>query len=724
MSSILFILCSLSFVGLLAVLIQSKTENIVEAFVIGAAYLFVAVGIVGAVYEMLHVPVFLFSICVGIGTFDAIFANIILSKRKQFVVIHKFEGRYLLSVIILTAFVLFMCLYHFGFNLKLTYGDVDAVRYFTSAMSIVKSHAVTGEFVTPLWISIFIQLIQPIQSEVFLYRGMILGNICMQILIVIFFFVLANKVNKNRNFINAVLAILFWCGYQLYILSYGTFLHWQDGILLIMFIQYHIMLIWEKKNNLRYGVISCLMGTFVLACCYPFFGIILIVLVMPEVIVWLCKVEDRKYIPKWEKIVFFAVMVVSVIVGSIFMKERIPDLRVLFYNFLLEGLAYKEPYMDFLFLIPILILYFFLMVKKQYTNNMVRTIFRMNIAAVLFIICWFLFYEKGYLSNYYLYRNYYVLWLLAWLATAQTVGLLLYEKQALLVRMYSILYGLCIMISVIGLDGRIYDYNPDLYLENPADRTMTPLYSFNFDNWSKRGRSILSSDMYNMFQYRIDNLKDDSVLMISSQWKVLESQWFEGICKLAKENKVVSIEDTSFVQIIENLETYQCGYVLIDKMDPILRSYLSIMNKYWTIEVETEEAVIYRQPKNGWQAVLAGLEKSEISVEFEDYVRKNYGYNNVMLLCEGDYGGQGNIDGYRAYVGEETLKYVGQFEPGTFVECTYVFNNDDVTYLSIYKDSELYLQNQQYFDAQKILFESDLAMIITYNGSGWMPSQQ
>ena len=70
------------------------------------------------------------------------------------------------------------------------------------------------------------------------------------------------------------------------------------------------------------------------------------------------------------------------------------------------------------------------------------------------------------------------------------------------------------------------------------------------------------------------------------------------------------------------------------------------------------------------------------------------------------------------------MEYVGKFEPETFLECTYIFNNDGVEYLSVYKDSELYLQNQQYFDSQKILFENDLAMIVTFNGTGWMPSQQ
>lgn len=726
MVSILFIVGSLLFIGSLSIIVSSKTENIVEAVIVATAYLFCIVGIIGAIYEVTQLPVYLPSICVGVGIVDIFFIAFIAVRRKQGHTVYQKEKndyRYLLSVCVLIGFVLFMCLYHFGINLKLTYGDVDAVRYFTSAMDIVKTHTISDEFVTPLWLSIFIQLIQPIQQEVFLYQGMILGHICMQMLIAVFFFILANKVNRHRNVINTIIAILFWCGYQLYILSYGTFLHWEDGILLIMFIIYHIMVIWEKKDNFKYGVISCLAGTLTLALCYPFFGIILIALVLPEFVAWMLKGEIRKRPPKWEKIALLILFVIGTIIGIVFMKERIPNLEALLYNFSSEGLAYKEPYMDFIFLIPIVILHFICMLQKQHEKVTSKILFRMNIAIIVFIICWYGIYAKGYLSNYYLYRNYYVLWLLTWLTTAQTIDLLLKRKQKLSVIMYAALYVFCILISVVQLDERIYKYNPDLYLNTPTDRTLTPLYSFNFKNWSTAGRSIISTDMYNMYQYRIDHLRDEWVPMLSSQWTEMESQWYDAICRLAEGNAIIKIELTSFVENVESLDNSTINYVLVDKTNPTFKEYLVAMDEYWDVETQTEDAVIYRRPANGWKGILNCFEKSDNSVEFENYARINYGYNNVMLICEGTYNGQGDVNEYRAYMGESTLQYVGQFDPETFIESTYMFNNDKVNYLALYRDSELYLENKQYFDSQKILFENDLGLIITYSGEGWMPNQ-
>lgn len=727
MVSILFIICSLLFIGSLSVIVSSKTENIVEAVIVATAYLFCIVGIIGAIYEVTHLPVYLPSICVGVGIFDIFFIAFIAVRRKQGHTVYqkvKNDYRYLLSVCVLIGFVLFMCLYHFGINLKLTYGDVDAVRYFISAMDIVKTKTVSGEFVTPLWISIFIQLIQPIQPEVFLYRGMVLGNICMQMLIGVFFFILVNKVNQHRNVINTIITILFWCGYQLYILSYGTFLHWEDGILLIMFIIYHIMVIWEKKDNFKYGVISCLAGTLTLALCYPFFGIILIALVLPEVVVWMLKDKNRKMIPKMEKIALLILFVIGAVIGIVFMKERIPNVEALLHNFSAEGLAYKEPFMDFIFFIPIVVLYFIFMIKNRYDDNIPRTIFRMNISVLVFMVCWFVFYAMGYLSNYYLYRNYYVVWIMAWLVVAQTIGILLERKQALLVGTYAVLYGLCIAISVIGLDEKIYRHNPDLYLDNPSCRTLTPLYSFNLSNWIEGGRNIISADMYDIYQYRIEYLKDEYVTMISSQWKTLEHQWYSGICYLTSGGDTPIIEQLSFIRITEWLDEAQINYILIDKSDQTLQNYSMFMNEYWNVEVENDAAIIYKRPKNGWSDIRNAFSKStKKSVELENYIRQNYGYNGAMLICEATYNGRGDVNEYRAYIGENSIDYVGKFSPESFVESTYVLNNDEVKYLTVYKDSMLYLYNQEYFFSQTVLYESDLAIVVTYSGDGWMPNQ-
>ena len=40
------------------------------------------------------------------------------------------------------------------------------------------------------------------------------------------------------------------------------------------------------------------------------------------------------------------------------------------------------------------------------------------------------------------------------------------------------------------------------------------------------------------------------------------------------------------------------------------------------------------------------------------------------------------------------------------------------------KDSEIYKQNQEYFDSKKILFENEAGKILAYSGTGWMPGEE
>ena len=91
MSSIIFIVCSLLFICSFSVIISEKTENIVEAAIVSAAYLFCSVGIIGAIYEVLHIPVYLPTISVGLGIVDFIFIIVIFKKRKANFIIPKMD---------------------------------------------------------------------------------------------------------------------------------------------------------------------------------------------------------------------------------------------------------------------------------------------------------------------------------------------------------------------------------------------------------------------------------------------------------------------------------------------------------------------------------------------------------------------------------------------------------------------------------------------------------
>ena len=79
---------------------------------------------------------------------------------------------------------------------------------------------------------------------------------------------------------------------------------------------------------------------------------------------------------------------------------------------------------------------------------------------------------------------------------------------------------------------------------------------------------------------------------------------------------------------------------------------------------------------------------------------------------------------YQIYVNQQPLGWLENLNPADFVSMTYQLNNDEVKYLVVLKDSEMYQQNREYFDSKEILFENEAGMLVTYTGTGWMPGEE
>jgi len=87
------------------------------------------------------------------------------------------------------------------------------------------------------------------------------------------------------------------------------------------------------------------------------------------------------------------------------------------------------------------------------------------------------------------------------------------------------------------------------------------------------------------------------------------------------------------------------------------------------------------------------------------------------------YGGQ--MAAYsEIYTGVGAHSWINGISAEEFVTYTYRLNNEEVEYLLVWKQSEFYQQNQEYFNRQEIVLETEACMLVHYIGDGWMPSQQ
>lgn len=700
---------------------RKSRENGIVLLVFGQIYLIITIGLGAAIYHLMKIAVNLLSVSIFVAAVDVILVGRIFVKKR----FAKLNWRLseAIGIVVLIVIVCTIAFIRFGTGLKLTYGDIDAARYFQQAVSVMNNEDVHGEFLSTLIQVIFISVCKPFLPAISYYKGLILSHIYMQVLNTCTFYVLISSVanrEKENKWINPVITLLYISGYQMYSFVYGTFIHATDGLLFVIFLVYYTIRLQKATiSNLR-GIVGLLFGTFGVLICYPFYMVIVVPIFLPEAILWISK--NFVKLKSKEKITLVTGIVFVTILGLFFAAQRIDhSAETLFENLRGDGLAYKEPYMDFIFFIPVMIVYVGLMrkTKKEY-----RTILRMNICAIGFTVAWFGLYMNDYLSSYYYYRMYYVLWLMAWLMVGHTVKILWAEKQKMYVEAYTVLYGLAIITSIFGINEKLWKEKSEMFLVKENNFSLCPLYAFNYQTITGEYKEAISEAEFGLYGYVIDNLGQVEVSMISSFYTTMQSSWYIGITGIDKMNISFQLDSASLMTIFDMLDHYYgTKYILIEKSDGECMKYYDNVFSKLNLETENVAGYVFYKSEGSWTELIHNMPESTTElVELFEYVRTTFHVSSVQLVCEGELAA--NILQYGAFAGEGALTYAGNISPEDFIPMTYRFNIDEVEYMTVLKDSQMYLQNQEYFDAQEILFENEAGMVITHAGTGWMPSEQ
>jgi hypothetical protein len=353
-----------------------------------------------------------------------------------------------------------------------------------------------------------------------------------------------------------------------------------------------------------------------------------------------------------------------------------------------------------------------------------RTIYRMVISGLVYMLFWAGLYVKGYLSPYYYYRNYAVMWALAWLMTAHVIHLLAEQKQQMLAVSYGGFYLLVILLSFGRVDTSIEEISQDFYSTSPSGRGMVPLYSANAQSLAEAGGSLIGEQMYDLLQYRIDEMEGEDVPLITAEWMQISSTWYQSVSLLSGGAAQIFYTQTSFADALEQLDERESEYVLVSKRS-VDASHVAKLEEKCEVIKENAEGAIYRKSGDTWSEIMDTYENvSEDSVALENHITEQIGYNRAMLLCETDYSGAGDWDELRAYTGDMVLDYVGRVESDLLRAYLPTLDENGVQYLVVYKDSQMYRENQEYFEAQAVEYENGLALVVAPAGDGWEIKKQ
>lgn len=697
---------------------KKRRENGFELLCIGTVLLIALTGIGAAVYTVAGIPVNLVSMSVSILLADVVmWARVWKQKQCTKNEWPLVDG---ISLMILLGVVLACAVKCFGFTLELNYAGMDPSRYMMYATDILANQRVSGEYMTDFVNAMFMLFFSPFLPKISYYRAMVCADIFIHMLSICMFYILMSKINRGRGkWCNVLLTLMYFGGYQLYNLCYGNFFHWVDGMLMVMFLIYSALLLEREEIPHLQGILYLTVGLFGLIGFYPILLVIVGPMFLPEVILWCA--GNLKSMPKKQLMALTGVAVVVIGGGALIAGQRVGHS---FANILadlngVEGVAYKTPYMDFLFFVPVLICFVGLLYRNKKENRMVA---RMVFVASAVMTVWFALFMKGYMVSYYYYRLYYVPWLLAWLMTGQTIYLMLEEKKGLEIAAYAGFYGVVLMTTLTDLDVRLWSADNRLYLdENQRYTTLAPLYKFNMEAMTETKYSYLQGQGLQLFNYVIENMEDEWVPMVTDAYTSMHSNWYRGITWQGYSAELYDTRYQTLYQVFENLENDGAQCFMILKVEPMHQNYQNEVFSNFEIIWENEYGVIYRRPDAGWTYALDHTDVISESTRELLVEAMNKGIEATVAY---DYQGE-QIAAYCAiYAGMKIDSYLNTTSAEEFIPLTYQLNNDGVQYLFVLKNSEFYKLNQEYFDRQEILLENDEGMLIHYVGDGWMPHQQ
>lgn len=698
--------------------LHREKRNGFSLCIVGIMLLIFWVGLAAGVYAFIGIPLALASINAAVAMANLpIWILVFVKKKITKPVWPKTDA---VSLVIVVGFVLMCCVIQFGWKLNLTYGDIDPARYLNMAMSLIREQKVSREYLTDLINAWSILTCRPFLQPVSYYKAMILADVVMHMLSIWMFYILLAKINHGKaKLFNPFISILYFCGYQLYNLCYGAFFHWVNGTVIVMFLIYIVWLMEKDEISHIEGILCAGLGFFGILVCYPYFAVIVVPVFLPELIVWCA--QNLKKMNHGVRVVLLLSALVVTMLGVFFAAQKIGNsFAGLLYYLQVEGLAYKEPYMDFIFFIPVFLCFIGLSHRHKKENHM---LLRMGVCAIIFMCIWFLLMAAGYLSMYYYYRMYYVLWLIAWLTVGHTVYLLVQDKQFVFLVSYASFYVILGSLSVVGITKKISGINEELFDNNQQYRLLYPLYHANYNTMISERKNVLSDQEMDLCNYVIENLRDEQVPVIHSVYSNMQATWYPGIVGIDHEYGNYSLDEYSLLYLLSGFQGNEIQYFAIYKGDVYYKRYKEIIFDKFEPVFENEEGVIYTRPDAQWKLplenneVLSSAEKDLFS-QIYAYYRGEY----VPLLCEREL--YRKAEYYALYTGEESYDYWDMFTPETFISATYILNNNEVEYITILKDSEMYRENQQYFDAQYIVYENDAGMIVRHAGTGWMPSEQ
>lgn len=422
-------------------------------------------------------------------------------------------------------------------------------------------------------VGIIFKTLNPHIGTVELYKAYIIFEAFVYMLTGIMFYMLLEKCcNKlNSKIITIIFSIIYILGYPLNA--------WISGfhylILGILFVETIIYLIKESENlNFGYTLIATLLLNFGLILSYSLFCPFIY---LSEFIYYIYKYTKHK-----NKIKLFLLTLVTLILPGIIgiVYLILPSLGKVGGYIALEGWVYKNLWSNFILFIPFAIYYIYINIKnrKLTFDNVVFSL------LVAYMVILFIGTKIEKCSEYYFYKNYFILWLI--IVYSSIRGMIEFAKEKN--TKYILIIYTAIYLTIFGINlhyNKVYISNKN----NDAFNNVMEIFTFN-------KTMIEAKDA--------EFMKNDELQLLKEMENIIEDNW-------QQENNILLVTDPNEGRWIQSLT----GYI-----NPLSQDQKHAIEN---LKQENYKYIVTFENKRTYKDIEKYIKKENMKIIYECETRKN-----------------------------------------------------------------------------------------------------
>lgn len=713
--------------GVLGVLLFPKSDgklNGIKLIIMGTMAVFCFLAFCAAVYNKLGIPVHLPSACVSLTIMNAFLWGGIIKKKKVQRLFWRWSDA--VCILLLGMFVMWLALHVFTPELKLQYSNVDAAAHYRYANEIVFTGKIFSLTYFSAYVDAFIiEILAPAFSTVLLYyKAFIVADIFMHLMEIWMFYCLVLTISEKKvvRIMAPVLAVGYFWGYPAYSFMEGHFVYWSNGVVILIFILYALLLIEKEEKFRKCGILLLLLGLYANTCCNKLFVPVNTAAVFGVLVVWLLqkywKRINRKRFVIWK---ICGILAVAAAVG-VYIFIWGDSLTTLFEDIIRPGGIYSSLYADQIYFLPPLFYVLWYTVTKRSGR---KTIPVVSVCMLFVALAMYAVMCMHYMSGYYYHKIDYNLWLCGWLLAAEALGILAERRQLAWYFSYAGMIILLCIICLTDYDTQIEAVHAD-YNGEYATTQLLPVYRYNRSNLLQDYEEFLiSAQVMDVFNYALQQMSDVNVCIVTDDWNL--QMWHDGLDLSHAQG--FYFEEYELTELLGELDAGGVQAIIVRREDEKYQAYQGYFEQCTEV-YGNEEAAILTPSGERWLEIPEEVMQYEQSrLELYQYVGMHYGGKEIPLMAAQDayydymlyYLQTGNLS-TNVYpwkqVEEETLLILSDEDAAweTAQKTMEALSENDISYIVVLNGDSYYEKVKSYLDVWKCVYENEAGKVLMLDG--------